>query len=117
MGIGAGAHGKLSISAPDKILRTTKQKSPDQYMQNNHATTKLILQNELSLEYLMNQLRLRAGFSIDDYQSTTGLAIDTLEPVLSGCVNQKLLQKKGQHYLCSEKGWRFLDHILEKFLA
>ena len=116
LGIGAGAHGKLTLSKPDNINRTTKSKSPEQYLKNNRASLNRIAFEDLPLEYVMNQLRLRAGFNLTDYQLTTGLKIDSLQPALSECLHQGLLVQKNEQLFCSDKGWNFLDHILEKFM-
>ena len=116
LGIGAGAHGKLSISQPSNIMRTKKLKSPEDYLNDCKATVASILEDELPLEFLMNQLRLKAGFSLDHYKAATGLDSLTLDPALSAFVSEGLLLKREGHYFCSEKGWNFLDHILEKFM-
>jgi oxygen-independent coproporphyrinogen-3 oxidase len=61
-------------------------------------------------------LRLKQGFSLGDYQKTTGLSIDTLEPALSNAIAEGLLIQEEQFYFCSETGWNFLDVILQKFI-
>jgi oxygen-independent coproporphyrinogen-3 oxidase len=116
LGIGAGAHGKISMALPDKIVRTVKNKHPESYLSNNGCSWTTIATSELPLEFLMNHLRLKQGFSIGDYQTTTGLTIETLEPTLSEALTEGLLIKEQQRYYCSEKGWSFLDVILQKFL-
>ncbi|MCK4841597.1 MAG: radical SAM family heme chaperone HemW [Methylococcales bacterium] len=116
LGIGAGAHGKLSLSKPDNIIRSIKAKSPEIYLQNNSASLTKIPFAELPLEYLMNQLRLKSGFTLSDYQSITGLTTETLEPGLSSCLSEGLLIKSNQHFCCSDKGWNFVDSVLEKFI-
>ncbi len=117
LGIGAGAHGKISQSLPDKILRTVKFKNPEQYVRNPQASQECFIQaGELPLEFMMNQLRLKRGFSLDHYRSATGLNSDTLEPALSNCVNEGLLFVHNDCYRCTNKGWDFLDIILEKFI-
>ncbi|NOU21712.1 MAG: radical SAM family heme chaperone HemW, partial [Methyloglobulus sp.] len=66
LGIGAGAHGKITEAVPNQITRTFKAKSPELYLQNpsaNGGEQEIDLQ-ELPLEYVMNQLRLRRGFAI-----------------------------------------------------
>lgn len=119
VGIGAGAHGKISMEVPNRILRPFKTKSPELYLQNpfaNGGEQEIDLQ-ELPLEYLMNQLRLRRGFTIHDYQAKTGLDPSTLEPGLTMCLNQDLIELTGNHYRCTEKGWNFLDTVLQSFLV
>lgn len=117
LGIGAGAHGKISLAMPEKIIRTLKPKNPTAYLEQNLAQTQAtaIMRDDLPLEFLMNHLRLRSGFSLYDYQMATGLNPETLEPTLSGCLKENLLIKQDIRYHCSNKGWNFLDTILEKF--
>ena len=115
LGIGAGAHGKISSSV--KIMRSVKCKSPEQYLQNPcHDQAMEIDPDALPLEFVMNQLRLKKGFTLEHYQAATGLAPGTLEPALSQCLELDLLVYQHQHYRCSEQGWHFLDTILEKFI-
>jgi len=124
LGIGAGAHGKISRALPHEIVRTAKPKSPDQYMSlaasaflgTSASCRETIPVGQLPLEFVMNHLRLSDGFSLDDYQTLTGLKLDSLEPALSQCLEQGLLLKRRQRIFCSEKGWDFLDVILEKFI-
>ncbi len=116
LGIGAGAHGKISLAQPEDIIRTTKQKKPEQYLKNNRATVTKISTKELPLEFMMNQLRLKAGFTLKNFQSATGLNSETLDFALSNCINENLLIECDGHYYCSDKGWNFLDNVLEKFI-
>jgi oxygen-independent coproporphyrinogen-3 oxidase len=116
LGIGAGAHGKLSLLRPTNIIRSIKSKSPEHYLKNTTATLTKIAAEELPLEFLMNQLRLKAGFSLEHYESKTGLESSSLEPALSTCVDQSLLIKNESTYYCTEKGWNFLDEILKIFI-
>ena len=119
LGIGAGAHGKITQELPQSIIRSFKPKSPEQYLtdpqQNGGSET--IAVAELPLEFIMNHLRLKRGFTLEAYQAATGLASTTLEPALSACVKQNLLIRQNNHYYCSEQGWNFLDNILEKFIV
>lgn len=117
LGIGAGAHGKISRSLPNDILRTAKPKSPEQYLANTIARSDVAISlAELPLEFLMNQLRLKAGFNLENFQKHTGLSCDSLQPALSQCLDQDLLIQQQQQICCSERGWNFLDDILEKFI-
>ena len=116
LGIGAGAHGKISTVQSGSVYRTMKNKNPATYLFLPEPTKHLITKEELPLEFLMNNLRLKEGFSINDYQAATGLMPQSLEPMLSECVNENLLIKQQQRYFCSSKGWNFLDSVLEKFI-
>ena len=118
LGIGAGAHGKISRDIPSDIVRTVKPKSPDQYLREPTVSIReSIAIDQLPLEFVMNHLRLNSGFTLDDYRHSTGLGLDSLEPALTQCLEQKLLLRQQQRIYCSEKGWDFLDDILEKFIA
>jgi putative oxygen-independent coproporphyrinogen III oxidase len=119
LGIGAGAHGKISQQLPQSIIRSFKTKSPEQYMQSPHDNggSEVVARNELPLEFIMNNLRLKQGFTPESYQANTGLTVDSLEPVLSDCLQQGLIIQQDHHYRCSATGWNFLDSILEKFIS
>ena len=118
LGIGAGAHGKISQALPDLITRTFKPKSPEQYLSNTHknGSANLISKTELPLEFVMNHLRLKQGFTVPAYQAATGLTMDSLEPALSNGLKEGLLIYDNNHYYCSEQGWNFMDNLLEKFI-
>ncbi len=118
LGIGAGAHGKITQELPQKIIRTFKPKSPEQYLSDTHKNggENVISVAELPLEFIMNHLRLKQGFTMETYQSTTGLDINSLESALSTCLQQELLIYQDNHYYCSEQGWNFMDNVLEKFM-
>ncbi len=118
LGIGAGAHGKISLSMPDQIFRTAKSKSPDEYIRQtdfgNHVNRIDI--EQLPLEFAMNNLRLRDGFSAEHLFSVSGLTLQALEPAISQCLKTGLLTCENGYYRCSDNGWNFLDSILEKFI-
>ncbi|MDD5462277.1 MAG: radical SAM family heme chaperone HemW [Methylococcales bacterium] len=118
LGIGAGAHGKITQTLPHQITRSFKPKSPEQYLNDTHKNSgdHMIAVAELPLEFLMNHLRLKQGFTAESYQSATGLAIATLEPALSECLQQELIIHQDNRFYCSERGWNFMDNVLEKFM-
>ncbi len=117
LGVGAGAHGKITQQLPSRILRTAKPKNPEQYLQQlTSATIDSIVIEQLPLEFMMNQLRLKVGFSLYDYETTTGLPAESLQPALNDCVRQGLLRLEGEQVYCSEQGWNFLDEVLERFI-
>lgn len=117
LGIGAGAHGKISLGLPDRIVRTAKPKSPEAYMSTlDGGIRETITREQLPLEFVMNHLRLKDGFSLTHYQAVTGLSIQTLQPALKACIDQGLLLACDDRVSCSPRGWDFLDEILEKFM-
>ena len=115
LGIGAGAHGKLSLKVPGQIIRTSKPKHPEQYLQRQPTSRIPISVAELPLEFLMNQLRLKTGFALADYTRMTGLSPASLQPALGQCVADGLLIETDGYLRCSERGWDFLDDILQRF--
>ncbi len=119
LGIGAGAHGKITVALPNQITRTFKPKSPELYLQNPYQNggRLAIAIHELPIEFIMNQLRLRRGFTLNHYQNMTGLTASTLEPALSDCQKQGLITLENGYYACTDKGWDFLDTVLGKFIV
>lgn len=116
LGIGAGAHGKISQQLPNTIWRSVKTKHPEQYLKNRTTHHERIALTELPLEFMMNHLRLKQGFTAQQYQIKTGLTINSLQPALANCLQQELLEQNADYYRCSAQGWYFLDNILAKFL-
>ena len=117
LGIGAGAHGKISLALPGNIIRTAKPKSPEQYLRRPAGGSRTAIETaQLPLEFVMNHLRLKDGFELNEFQASTGLTPAYLEPALSRCMAQGLLIKREQRIGCSDKGWDFLDEVLEKFI-
>ncbi len=119
LGIGAGAHSKLSFS--DRIIRQVRQKHPQQYMQgtsiNQHIIEhKIVPVEELPFEFMLNALRLRDGFSNTLFSATTGLPFTNILTTL--------LQAQAEGYLTltptqiepTSKGRDFLNNCLELFL-
>ena len=115
LGIGAGAHGKLSLQLPDNVLRTSKPKNPEQFLAGLPGSRQSISTGQLPLEYLMNQLRLKSGFSKQDFLQMTGLPLSALQPALADCLQSGLLIEVADQIACSERGWDFLDEILQRF--
>ena len=124
IGIGAGAHGKLTCEQTQSVTRRWKHKSPQRYIEHINASQPeqsiegqhIVDHRELPFEFLMNHLRLTSGFEIEIFKQRTGMAIDCLEPELSGYIQQNLLFRSNQGIACTAFGWRHLDAILEKFL-
>ena len=121
IGIGAGAHGKLSL--PDgSISRRWKKKQPREYSQHAGSAGAIGGQNtiptsQLPFEFMMNALRLKSGFSLELYQQRSRLDPADIQPILEQLVAKKLLQTSDGSYRCTEQGWNFLNDTLEPFLA
>ncbi len=119
LGIGCGAHGKVTDVDNQKIYRTVKVKHPKGYLDTNRkALDKLhtVTAEELPFEYMMNRLRLFSGFSLDDYQAYTGLSTDTVLPTLLQAQAKGLMAFDGALWSVSKLGHRYLNDLLEMFL-
>ena len=116
IGIGAGAHGKLTLS-DDQIIRTKKIKMPGTYMTKPQCRklSKPIFISELATEFMMNALRLKNGVPIDYFEKRTGLTYEEIEQKLLDLQSKGLIALDKKRLQTSELGYRFLNSILEKF--
>ena len=119
LGIGCGAHGKITDVTKKIIHRTVKVKHPKGYLDTNRvALDKLhtVTAEELPFEYMMNRLRLFSGFSLDEYQAYTGLNTDSVLPTLLKAQDKGLMEFDGTLWSVSQLGHRYLNDLLEMFL-
>ncbi len=117
LGLGAGAHGKISTS--ESISRYWKVRQPDAYMQASStmlAGERALAKTELPFEFLMNALRLNAGFQVGLFEQRTGLPMRIIEPQLKDLVKQELLNSEGGRIRTTALGRRFLNDLLEVFV-
>ncbi|MGR9099459.1 MAG: radical SAM family heme chaperone HemW [Gammaproteobacteria bacterium] len=122
LGIGAGAHGKITRRLPNGLSRYWKVKHPDLFLKSAGTGRSLgeirdVPTADLPLEFAMNRLRLKDGFEIADFSARTGLSPGALEPAMSRCLQRGLLEIHDNKVACSPTGWRFLDSVLQEFLA
>lgn len=110
IGIGAGAHGKLTSS--NGTLRTAKTRLPKDYLAQQKQTVKKVLEEDLDLEFLMNTLRLSDGFELDLYSERTGRPISQLEPFFEKARARQLLELTGKSAKPTRKGLQFLNELL-----
>jgi oxygen-independent coproporphyrinogen-3 oxidase len=119
LGIGAGAHGKLSDLANGQIVRTRKPKSPEKYMQGNETLNSQIEQvkeKDLTLEFMLNALRLKQGFHPDLFQQRTGLALSMIESELNAAKERELLEVSDNLICPTSAGRRFLNELVALFM-
>jgi putative oxygen-independent coproporphyrinogen III oxidase len=125
VGIGAGAHGKMSLALPHRILRTTKPKQPREYQEQVRLAPAaatigegaFILPKDLPFEFMLNALRLNEGFTTRDYRERTGLKMESAEPTLAAGVRRGLLTSRPDAWYPTELGRRFLNDLQASFLA
>ncbi|WNV06634.1 radical SAM family heme chaperone HemW [Candidatus Methylospira mobilis] len=121
LGIGAGAHGKLTDPATGRISRYWRIKHPRTYLAAAGATGTVggesaVSEAELPFEFLMNHLRLRAGFTLPLFEARTGLSVECLDEPLRQCIGEGLLEQDGNRIYCTDRGWNFLDNVLEMLM-
>jgi putative oxygen-independent coproporphyrinogen III oxidase len=118
LGIGAGAHGKISRYNGDGLLaieRTTRTRSPPDYLEDPNRKSAAIQRQSLVLEFMMNALRLKDGFTFSRFEQRTGLSKDTIAVFLQAGLDRQLLQYgvgDKQHIFPTDRGMRYLDELL-----
>lgn len=121
LGIGAGAHGKLTTlddTGALTIMRTAKHRHPKQYLpavQYRSALTP-VEQDELALEFFMNVLRLKQGVPEALYTARTGQDLTQVAPILTRLQQLGLLQTDTGQLCTTEEGFIYLNAVLEAFL-
>ncbi len=118
LGVGAGAHGKLSFPETGLIERTTHQREPRRYQADPLASLarRTVPAAELPFEFAMNALRLKAGFELASYAERTGLAAADLMPRLEGLARRGLLEERDGRWQATERGFSFLNDVVGSFL-
>jgi putative oxygen-independent coproporphyrinogen III oxidase len=130
LGIGAGAHGKLSLALPQRILRTTKPKQPREYQEQMRRTSarepatadgsigesSFIAPKDLPFEFMLNALRLNEGFSVRDYRRQTGLEMASVEAKIVAAEQRGLITARVDGWRPTELGRRFLNDLQASFL-
>lgn len=119
IGIGAGAHGKLSH--PDgRIIRTWKTRAPKDYLnpaKSFQAGAKELTNDELPFEFLMNALRLTEGVDAKLYAERTGLDLASLDEGRRDAEQSGLMQVEPSRLAATDRGQLFLNDLLQKFLS
>ena len=119
LGIGAGAHGKITLAQTNTIVRTQKHRQPNHYLSKSiQSQTKRteIPPNERAIEFLLNALRSRHGFSKTMFQSRTGLSFSTIGKKVEYLISGGLLAKTDGRIAATDKGYRLLNSVLQEFL-
>lgn len=120
LGIGAGAHGKLTL-ADGNLQRYWKLKHPRDYLRHAASaarlgSTQILPPAERVFEFMLNVLRLREGFALADFTARTGLSSTHLLPRLQAAAARGLLFEQCGRWCSTETGWRHLDTVQALFL-
>jgi putative oxygen-independent coproporphyrinogen III oxidase len=116
LGIGAGAHGKISF--PERITRHARAKQPSVYLQGNSLVeNREIAPAEIPFEFMLNALRLVEGFPVSLFTERTGLPLAAIERELQAAEEKGLIERDWRRVRPTERGRRFLNELLEGFLT
>jgi oxygen-independent coproporphyrinogen-3 oxidase len=121
LGIGAGAHGKLTLGAGQAILRRWKVKQPASYLA--HAGMPAAIAGEERIEparrpfdYMLNALRLNDGFDLSEFEARTGLPRAAIARELDDAQGRGWIESDGERVVPTELGRRFTNDVIELFL-
>jgi oxygen-independent coproporphyrinogen-3 oxidase len=123
VGVGAGAHGKLTVAAPQPIWRTAKPKQPREFQERLVGAHGAIGERhqiaiaDLPFEFMLNALRLNAGFSHSTFEVRTGLRAACLGEPLSNARTKGLIEPTHNGWKPTDLGRRFLNDLQASFLA
>jgi oxygen-independent coproporphyrinogen-3 oxidase len=116
LGIGAGAHGKVSVAS--EAIRTEKARSPRAYLDagGRAGSRHPVPPPELPFEYMLNALRLVEGFRSADFERATGLSMEVIRPTIASLEARGLIGSDGGLMKPTELGFRFLNDVQAAFL-
>lgn len=116
LGIGCGAHGKLT--QPDgEIIRSVKTRHPRGFMRGEYLDKRYtVTDDEKPFEYFMNRFRLTEPCPREEFSRYTGLEESYIRPALDSALAQGYLTETADHWQVTEKGRLFLNSLLELFL-
>ncbi|MEN0038241.1 MAG: radical SAM family heme chaperone HemW [Cellvibrio sp.] len=132
LGTGAGAHGKVTLPAENKILRLWKTRLPKHYLDaassqkistnlGGHQNvfgggSDLLLPDALPLEFMMNALRLHAGVPVNYFTERTGLSWQAVDEIWQSLTRQNLVEIEQSFARPTALGRRFLNRVLQEFM-
>ncbi|MEM8593834.1 MAG: radical SAM family heme chaperone HemW [Pseudomonadota bacterium] len=119
LGIGAGAHGKVTLSAEQEIIRTQKTRLPKDYLAAKFSaesetgrTSTSVPKDERAIEFFMNALRLSQGFRVDEFESRTAQSFDAWCAKFEILKDKGLLEDQQNRWTPTPLGARFLNSVL-----
>ena len=121
LGIGAGAHGKISSGADGEILRRWKVKNPREYLREARSPQRIggddpIEARQRPFDYMLNALRLVEGFSLADFEARTGIDRRVIAKQLEHARLMGWLRRQGERMVPTELGQRFTNDVISLFL-
>jgi putative oxygen-independent coproporphyrinogen III oxidase len=117
LGVGAGAHGKLTYPASGSIVRTVQPRDPRRYLVSAAPTRRSIPPHELPFEFMLNALRLVHGFETATFSLRTGLDWESVAGTMGSLVDRGLMIREGTWHRPSAQGLQFLNDLLLRFMT
>lgn len=120
LGIGAGAHGKITLPAENRVIRTQRIRQPQQYLRTPAAERisqqQQLIADDLVFEFMLNALRLTEGFDLSLFDLHSGLERTNLQPSLQRAIDLGLLTMTNNHVTPTDLGLRFHNDLQALFL-
>lgn len=121
LGIGAGAHGKLTDARHHRIFRTSKLKHPAAYLRAAGTASGIgaitdVTTADRIFEFMLNRLRLYEGFSVTDFEAATGCPFNHLRAPLEQAQAMGLMQMTDGHWRPTDRGYSYLNDLQAHFL-
>lgn len=120
IGIGAGAHGKLTDITRSQVIRTVRHKQPREFLRHRGrerlSEHRVVAADELPLEFMLNALRLNEGFEAETFETRTGLPLDVIRGKLEDARSREWMGVAGERWRVTETGRNFLNDVQSLFL-
>jgi putative oxygen-independent coproporphyrinogen III oxidase len=121
LGLGAGAHGKLTMANDQMVMRSVKQRHPTRFMRSAGTdecdlSRREVPSADLPFEFMLNALRLTDGFCPTLFSQRTGLGLELVQPIIERCQLDGLLEVSDELIRPSALGQRFLDDLTARFM-
>lgn len=119
LGIGCGAHGKITLPSRNSILRTVKIKHPKGYMDISRGyvdSREQVEAEDRPFEFFMNRFRLLEPCPITDFSAYTGLPLSSISAAITAAEQKDLLTVTNTHWQITDKGARYLNDLLKLFI-
>ncbi|WP_133500679.1 radical SAM family heme chaperone HemW [Cognatilysobacter terrigena] len=121
LGIGAGAHGKITLGAEQTLLRRWKHKHPTKYLETAGTAAAIggderIAPSRRPFEFMLNALRLHEGFAWSQFEARTGLPREAIDTPIREALAQGWLSHDAERVWPTDLGRRFTNDVLELFL-
>ncbi|AWB67211.1 YggW family oxidoreductase [Saccharobesus litoralis] len=119
LGIGCGAHGKITLANEKRIIRTEKVKHPTGYMdlaKDYLFESNEISQDDLAFNYFINRCRLMEAIPHDEFSAYTGLVIDDVSEFINQATSKGFIDSHNQHWQVTPLGHRYLNELLEMLI-